>query len=221
MLELEANDQVRAIIITGDGKESFIAGADINEIAALDTVGMMDLTKLTRTCNSTIENLNKPVIAGINGDARGGGLELALSCDLRIASETAQLALHEINLGVIPGGGGSQRIQKFVGEGIAKELLYFGSVLDAERAYMLQIVNKVVPQNELLSTTIEWAEELAEKAPIALRMMKLAVNTGASVDLESALTIADISYDVAFSTEDCREGIAARLEDRKPKFHGK
>src|SRR5690625_2303840 len=110
--ELETNEQVNVIVITGDGEESFVSGADINELAELDTVGMMDLTKITRLSNSTIENLNKPVIACINGEARGGGLELALSCDLRIASETAELALPEINLGVIPGGGGTQRIQK-------------------------------------------------------------------------------------------------------------
>ena len=221
MEELETNEQVNVIVITGDGEESFVAGADINELAELDTVGMMDLTQITRISYSTIENLHKPVIACINGAARGGGLELALSCDLRIASETAELALPEINLGVIPGGGGTQRIQKVVGQGTAKELLYFGEPIDANRAYKLQIVNKVVAQNELLSITKEWAEKLAQKAPIALRMMKLAVNTGANVDLESALTIEATSYDGAFATADCKEGMAARLENRNPNFIGR
>ncbi|HBI04813.1 MAG TPA: enoyl-CoA hydratase [Paenibacillaceae bacterium] len=221
MEELEADANVQAIIITGDGNEAFVAGADIVEIAGLDTVGMMDLTQITRIAFSKIENLRKPVIAAINGEARGGGFELALSCDLRIASQNAQFAFPEINLGVIPGGGGTQRIQKVVGQGTAKELLYFGEIIDAYRAYELQIVNKVVPQGELLSTAKKWAEKLAQKAPVALRMMKLAVNTGSNVDLESALTIEATCYDGAFATKDCKEGMAARLENRKPNFIGK
>ncbi|MFC3041458.1 enoyl-CoA hydratase/isomerase family protein [Virgibacillus xinjiangensis] len=221
MEELEADENVKAIVITGDGEEAFVAGADINEMVDLDTVGMMDLTQITRTSYSKIENLNKPVIAAINGEARGGGFELALCCDLRIASENAQFAFPEINLGVIPGGGGTQRIQKAVGQGIAKELLYFGETIDAERAYQLQIVNKVVDKEELLSTAIEWAEKLTEKAPVALRMMKLAVNTGANVDLESALTIEATSYDGVFATQDRKEGMAARVENRKPNYEGR
>jgi len=221
MDELEANDQVKAIVITGDGEEAFVAGADINEMADLDTVGMMDLTQITRISFSKIENIRKPVIAAINGETRGGGFELALCGDLRIASETAQFAFTEINLGVIPGGGGTQRIQKIVGQGIAKELLYFGEMIDAKRAYELQIVNKVVPQHELLAAAKEWAEKLAEKAPVALRMMKLAVNTGSNVDLESALTIEAACYDGAFATRDCKEGMAARLENRKAHFIGR
>ncbi len=221
MEELEADANVQAIIITGDGNEAFVAGADIVEIAGLDTVGMMDLTQITRIAFSKIENLRKPVIAAINGEARGGGFELALSCDLRIASQNAQFAFPEINLGVIPGGGGTQRIQKVVGQGTAKELLYFGEIIDAYRAYELQIVNKVVPQGELLSTAKKWAEKLAQKAPVALRMMKLAVNTGSNVDLESALTIEATCYDGAFATKDCKEGMAARLENRKPNYIGK
>ena len=221
MGDLEVNENVNAIVITGAGEEAFVAGADINEMVDLDTVGMMDLTKLTRTSFSKIENLHKPVIAAINGEARGGGFELALCCDLRIASEHAQFSFPEINLGVIPGGGGTQRIQKVVGQGTAIELLYFGETIDAKRAYQLQIVNKVVDQNDLLSTAKEWAEKLAQKAPIALRMMKLAVNTGGNVDLESALTIEATCYDGAFATQDCKEGMAARIENRKPNFVGR
>lgn len=219
--ELEANSDVHAIVLTGEGDEAFVAGADINEMVDLDTVGMMDLTKITRVSFSTIENLNKPVIAAINGIARGGGLELALSCDLRIASDNAQFAFPEINLGVIPGGGGTQRIQKVVGQGIAKELLYFGEFISAERAYQLQIVNKVVAHDQILTAAKEWAEKLAQKAPVALRMMKVAVNTGANVDLESALTIEATSYDGAFATEDRKEAMTAFVEGRKPKYVGR
>ncbi|WP_338448095.1 enoyl-CoA hydratase-related protein [Niallia oryzisoli] len=221
MGELEANPDVQAIVLTGAGDEAFVAGADINEMVDLDTVGMMNLTQVTRVSFSRIENLTKPVIAAINGEARGGGFELALTCDLRIASEKAQFAFPEINLGVIPGGGGTQRIQKVVGQGTAKELLYFGKIIDAERAYQLQIVNLVVPHDQVLSTAKEWAEELAQKAPVALRMMKLAVNTGSNVDLESALTVEAACYDGAFATQDRREGMAARLENRTPKYVGK
>jgi len=221
MNELEANESVRAIVITGAGNEAFVAGAEIEEMVDLDTVGMMNLTQVTRVSFSRIENINKPVIAAINGEARGGGLELALCADLRIASENAQLAFPEINLGVIPGGGGTQRIQKLVGLGAAKELLYFGEPIDAQRAYQLNIVNKVVPQDKLLATAKEWAEKLAQKAPVAIRQMKLAVNTGSNVDLETGLTIEATAYDGAFATQDCREGMAARLENRKPHFIGK
>ena len=221
MGELEGNVNVHAIVITGAGDEAFVAGADINEMVDLDTVGMMDLTQITRIAFSRIEKLNKPVIAAINGVARGGGFELALSCDLRIASEKAEFAFPEINLAVIPGGGGTQRIQKVVGQGIAKELLYFGEVMDAKRAYELQIVNKVVAHEELLSTAKEWAEKLAQKAPVALRMMKLAVNTGSNVDLESALTVEAACYDGAFATEDRKAAMSAFVENRKIQFVGK
>ncbi|WP_071394347.1 enoyl-CoA hydratase/isomerase family protein [Bacillus tuaregi] len=221
MGELEINPEVKAIVLTGAGDEAFVAGADINEMVDLDTVGMMNLTQITRVSFSRIENLTKPVIAAINGEARGGGFELALTCDLRIASEKAQFAFPEINLGVIPGGGGTQRIQKVVGQGTAKELLYFGKFIDAQRAYELQIVNQIVPHDQVLATAKEWAFELAEKAPVALRMMKAAVNTGSNVDLESALTVEAACYDGAFATEDRREGMAARLENRTPKYIGK
>jgi enoyl-CoA hydratase len=221
MGDLETNKNVHAIVITGAGDEAFVAGADINEMVDLDTVGMMDLTQITRIAFSRIEKLNKPVIAAINGLARGGGFELALSCDLRIASEKAQFAFPEINLAVTPGGGGTQRIQKVVGQGIAKELLYFGEMMDAERAYQLQIVNKVVPHNEVLTVAKEWAEKLAQKAPVALRMMKLAVHTGSNVDLESALTVEATCYDGAFATQDRKEAMTAFVENRKPHFVGR
>lgn len=215
MGEVEANENIRAVIITGAGDEAFVAGADIEEMVDLDTVGMMNLTQITRIAFSRIENLTKPVIAAVNGEARGGGFELALCCDLMIASHNAQFSFPEINLAVIPGGGGTQRIQKLVGKAIAKELLYFGEPIDAERALELHIVNKVVSQAELLQTAKEWAGKLTQKAPVALRQMKLAVNTGSNVDLESALTIEAACYDAAFATNDRKEGMSARVQNRK------
>ncbi|WP_087973864.1 enoyl-CoA hydratase/isomerase family protein [Oceanobacillus rekensis] len=221
MGELEENHNVHVIVLTGAGDEAFVAGADINEILEMDTVGMMDLTKITRIAFSKIENLNKPVIAAINGVAFGGGFELALSCDLRIASEKAQFSFPEINLGVIPGGGGTQRIQKVVGQGVANELLYFGEAIAADRAYQLQIVNKVVAPQELLSTTKAWAEKLAQKAPVALRLLKSAVRTGSNMDPESALTVEGAFFDGVFATEDRKEAMTAFVENRKAHFVGR
>src|SRR5690606_6197844 len=162
---------------TGSGEKAFVAGADLNEMMHLDTVGIMNMNQVSRAAFTKIENLAKPVIAAINGLALGGGLELALACDLRISSAKAKFAFPEVGLGIIPGGGGTQRLQRVVGQGVAKELLYFGDMFDAERALQLQIVNKVVAPEELQSAAKEWAEKLAEKPAVALRMVKQAVNT--------------------------------------------
>ncbi|MGI8384275.1 enoyl-CoA hydratase-related protein [Robertmurraya sp. P23] len=219
--ELEANDEVRAIILTGSGEKAFVAGADINEMANLGLVGINKMNKISRMVFSKIENLTKPVIAAINGLALGGGLELALACDLRISSSKAKFAFPEVGLGIIPGGGGTQRLQKIVGQGVAKELLYFGEMFDAYRALELNIVNKVVPPEDLLDIAQEWALKLAQKPPVALQMLKLAVNTGGNTDLESGLIIESTCFANAFSTEDRKEGLQAFIEKRKPIFAGK
>lgn len=219
--ELEENSQVRVIILTGSGEKAFVAGADINEMADLDLVGMMNMNRVSREAFSKIENASKPVIAAINGLALGGGLELALACDLRICSEKAKFAFPEVGLGIIPGGGGTQRLQKIVGQGIAKELLYFGDMFDANRALELHIVNKVVPGEELLATAKQWAEKLTQKPPVALRMLKIAVNAGSNADLETGLTLEASSFANAFSTEDRKEGLKAFVEKRKPVYVGK
>ena len=219
--ELEADNQVRAIVLTGSGEKAFVAGADINEMADLDLVGINKMNKISRELFSKIENLDKPVIAALNGLALGGGLELALACDLRISSEKAKFAFPEVGLGIIPGGGGTQRLQKIVGQGVAKELLYFGEMFDANRALELNIVNKVVPVEEVLPVAKEWARKLAQKPPVALQMVKLAVNTGGNTDLESGLIIESTCFGNAFSTEDRKEGLTAFVEKRKPVYVGK
>ena len=187
----------------------------------LDAVDMLEMNQISRKTFSTIENLAKPVIAAINGLALGGGLELALSCDLRIASEKAKFAFPEINLGIIPGGGGTQRLQRIVGQGIAKELLYFGEIIAAEQALEWHIVNKVVPSENLLAEAKAWAAKLAEKPQVALRMLKLAVNSGANVDIESGLTIEMACFGNTFATKDRKEGMQAFVEKRQPKFTGR
>ncbi|MBB3869519.1 enoyl-CoA hydratase/isomerase family protein [Parageobacillus toebii NBRC 107807] len=219
--ELEANRNVSAIVITGKGEKAFVAGADIHEMLDLDLAGMMEMNRISRAAFSKIENASKPVIAAINGLALGGGCELALVCDLRICSDKAKFAFPEVNLGIIPGGGGTQRLQRIVGQGVAKELLYFGEMIDAQRALDIHLVNKVVPSDQLLPTAKEWAGKLAKKPAIAMRMLKEAVNTGANVDLQSGLMVENACFGNAFATEDRKEGMRAFAEKRKPVFSGK
>ncbi|MFZ4452666.1 enoyl-CoA hydratase-related protein [Salibacterium aidingense] len=219
--DLENNEEVSVIILTGSGEKAFVAGADINEMASLDLVGVNKMNKKSRSVFTKIENVNKPVIAAINGLALGGGLELALVCDFRISSEKAKFGFPETGLGIIPGGGGTQRLQKFVGQGTAKELLYFGETFKADRAEELQLVNKVVPPEEVLQTAKDWAHKLTEKAPVALNMVKTAVNAGSNVDLESGLTIENTCFGNAFATEDRKEGMKAFSEKRDPQYIGR
>ncbi len=221
MTNLDQNHEVRAVILTGNGEKAFVAGADIAEMSTMTMLDNMEMSKISRIAFSIIENLSKPVIAAINGLALGGGFELALACDLRICSENAKFAFPEINLGIIPGAGGTQRIQRIVGQGITKELMYFGDMIDSERALQLQIVNKVVSQQDLYPSAKEWAEKLASKPPIALRMLKLAVTTGENVDLESGLTLESVCFNNAFVTQDRKEGMQAFIEKRRPVFVGK
>ncbi|MFS0644096.1 enoyl-CoA hydratase/isomerase family protein [Siminovitchia sp. 179-K 8D1 HS] len=219
--QLDEDDNVRAIVLTGSGEKAFVAGADINEMAGLDLVGINKMNKASRNVFTQIENSTKPVIAAINGLALGGGFELALACDLRIASEKAKFAFPEVGLGIIPGGGGTQRLQKIVGQGVAKELLYFGDMFDGARAHELHIVNKVVPADEVLAAAKEWAAKLVQKPPIALQMLKVAVNAGSNTDIETGLTIENTCFGNAFSTEDRKEGLTAFVEKRKPVYTGR
>ncbi|WP_227937529.1 enoyl-CoA hydratase/isomerase family protein [Alkalihalobacillus deserti] len=221
MDELEDCQSVKAVIITGGGKKAFVAGLDLQQVVDLDIVEMMQLSKLSGAAFSKIENLSKPVIAAINGIALGGGLELALACDLRICSEQVKFAMPEINLAIIPGGGGTQRLQKIVGQGKAKEILYFGEMFDASKALEFQLVNKVVPEEALVATAKEWAEKLANKPTVAMRMLKTAVTAGANSDLGMGLTLESACYSNTFATEDRIEGMQAFLEKRKPVYVGK
>ena len=218
---LDETDDVRAIVLTGSGEKAFVAGADISEMAGLDLVGINKMNKVSRAVFTQIENSTKPVIAALNGMALGGGLELALVCDLRISSEKAKFAFPEVGLGIIPGGGGTQRLPKIVGQGIAKELLYFGEMFDSARAMELGIVNKVVPAEEVVSVAKEWANKLAQKPPVALQMLKQAVNAGSNTDIESGLIIEAACFGNAFATEDRKEGLNAFVEKRKPVYTGR
>lgn len=219
--ELDVNPDVNVIVLTGSGEKAFVAGADINEMADANLVTVVNNNKVSRSVFTKIENSTKPIIAALNGLALGGGLELALSCDLRISSDKAKFSFPEVGLGIIPGGGGTQRLQKIIGQGRAKELLYFGDMFDAAQALDWGIVNKVVPAEELLSSAIEWADKLAKKPPVALQMVKLAVNTGSNTDVESGLIIETTCFNTSFATEDAKEGLIAFVEKRKPVYIGK
>jgi enoyl-CoA hydratase len=218
--EIGEDRDVAAVIITGSAK-AFAAGADIKEISqiASPAVAQGFVSRIHAVFNR-IEGCAKPVIAAISGFALGGGCELALACDLRIAAENAVFGLPEIKLGVIPGGGGTQRLPRLVGVGRAKELLYTGDSIDAQEAYRIGLVNKVVPPESLMDEARTMAAKLAKRPPVALKMTKLAVNEGINMDLYSAIGHESRCFEILFSTADQKEGMQAFIEKREPKFTG-
>jgi enoyl-CoA hydratase len=218
--EIGEDRDVAAVIITGSTK-AFAAGADIKEISqiASPAVAQGFVSRIHAVFNR-IEGCAKPVIAAISGFALGGGCELALACDLRIAAENAVFGLPEIKLGVIPGGGGTQRLPRLVGVGRAKELLYTGDSIDAQEAYRIGLVNKVVPPESLMDEARTMAAKLAKRPPVALKMTKLAVNEGINMDLYSAIGHESRCFEILFSTADQKEGMQAFIEKREAKFSG-
>jgi enoyl-CoA hydratase len=218
--ELRKDDSVRVVVITGAGEKSFIAGADIGEFAGQTPVTQRDLFH-EKTLFNTIDNFPKPVIAMINGFCLGGGNELALACDIRIASENARFAQPEINLGIMCGGGGTQRLTRLVGEGRAMEIILTGDMIDANKAFEFGLVNHVYPLEDLEAKTLEFAAKIAEKAPIALQLSKEAVKFASRSNLDEGLRREVDLFAICFSTEDKTEGVSAFLEKRKPNFKGK
>jgi enoyl-CoA hydratase len=219
--ELEQDRDVRAVIITGKGDRAFAAGADIHDMSNLNNLEILEMCELSRSAFAKLERLPKPVIAAVNGLALGGGCELALACDFRICSEHAKFALPEINLGIIPGGGGTQRLQRLIGQAKAKELLFFGEMIDAQTALQIGLVSQVAPLEQVLDTARQWAAKLAEKPVVAMRLMKTAVNRGANLDLDTALDLEIACFGNAFASEDRKEGMRSFLEKRKPSFVGR
>ena len=218
--ELELNDKVRVLIITGTGR-AFSAGADITAFQGVTPfLGAVYVRRFQELFNK-IELYTKPVIAALNGYTLGGGLELSMACDFRIASELAELGQPEINLGLIPGAGGTQRLPRLIGEGKAKEIIYTGERIPAKEALNLGLVNKVVPHDELLNEARRFALKLSEKPPLALLATKYAVKFGLESNLWSGLALESSLFGLLFSTEDFIEGVSAFLEKRKPKFKGK
>ena len=219
--EIENDSDVRVVIITGSGERAFVAGADIADMQPQNSIEIHDFAGKARKASDRIYTLSKPVIAAVNGFALGGGCELAMCCDLRVASENAKFGQPEINLGIIPGAGGTQRLSRLVGMTKAKELIYTGDMIDANTAFTLGLVNKVVPPDKLMAEAKELARKLLSKSSVALSLAKKAATSGAEMDLSSGLDLEEQCFALCFATEDQKEGMAAFLQKRKPEFKGK
>jgi enoyl-CoA hydratase len=221
MASFKDDPGVRAIVLTGAGEKSFVAGADINELAVQTPVQGKEHARRGQQIFDTIEQLGKPVIAAVNGFALGGGCELVMACTLRIAADTARFGQPEINLGLIPGYGGSQRLPRLVGRGVALEILLTGDMVSAQRAYEIGLVNKVVPAAELVSEAKKIAHALAAKAPIAVRYILEAVHHGLEGPLAAGQFLETALFGTIASSDDMREGTRAFLEKRKAVWQGK
>ena len=219
--EAAVDANVRVVVLTGAGEKAFVAGADISEMNGLTPVEGRDFSMRGQRMMRRVEKMPKPVIAAVNGFALGGGLELAMCCHLRIAGDNAKVGQPEINLGLIPGFGGSQRLLRLAGRAATLELCLVGAPINAERARELGIINRVVPAAELQAETMKLATQLANAAPLALRAMLDCVNIGGECGIEEGLEYESAQFGLVFSTDDMREGTGAFLEKRKPTFTGR
>jgi enoyl-CoA hydratase len=219
--EIEKDKDIRVVIITGAGDKAFISGADITEFREATPITIQEYTStLGQELYNRIEDVSIPVIAMINGFCLGGGLELAMCCDIRIASENAKFGQPEIKVGFIPGGGGTQRLPRLVGWGKAKELIYTGQIIDAVEAERIGLVEKVAPQDKLEEEVNQLAESIASKSPLIIKLAKKTINRGMYTDLAAGLNCERLTFALCFATEDRKEGINAFLEKRSPEFKG-
>lgn len=217
---LERDNEVAVIIITGAGDKAFVAGADITLMQNLSPLEAREFALIGQRVLNRIENLSKPIIAAINGYALGGGCELAMACDIRVAVEKAKFGQPEVNLGIMAGFGGTQRLPRLVNAGLAKELLFTADIIDSARAMDIGLVNHVVPADQLLDFCKDMARRIASRGPVAVRLTKEAINAGIEMDLDRALVLEADIFALAFTTCDRAEGISAFLEKRQPRFTG-
>jgi enoyl-CoA hydratase/carnithine racemase len=217
---VDKDNEIRVLIITGAG-HVFQAGADISELRCMQPMDILRWNEGIVRINAALEKLRQPVIAAINGAALGGGLELAISCSLRIAAESAVMGLPEVKLGIIPGTGGTQRLPRLIGKGRAAELLLTGKIIDAREAFQIGLVNQVTADEQLMQAAENLTAEILVNAPIAVEMAKDALEVGKDLPLEQAVQYSQKNCITCFSTEDMQEGMAAFLEKRKPRFTGK
>lgn len=218
--EFNNDPEAQVAIITGEGK-AFVAGADISEMVNVSGFEGKAMMVKGQTVMNLIENIDKPVIAAVNGFALGGGCELAMACDIRIASEKAKFGQPEVNLGITPGFGGTQRLPRLVGKGMGKYLIMTAEMIDAQEAYRIGLVEKVVPAEELMGTAEKVARTILSKAPIAIKAAKIAVNRGISLDVQTGVVLEAEAITGPFCSEDRKEGMAAFLEKRPAVFRNK
>jgi enoyl-CoA hydratase len=218
--EVNDDESIRVAILTGEGKRSFAAGADIKEMSTKTAHEARAFAALGHAVTRDIETARIPWIAAVNGYALGGGCEMALACDIRIASENAQLGQPEVGLGIPPGWGGTQRLSHIVGKGLASELIFTGRRVAADEALRIGLVNAVYPLDELLDKVLELAEQIAVNAPVAVSLSKRAIRMSDDVDLHSGLDFEVHAFALTFATDDRTEGMSAFIEKRKPEFRG-
>lgn len=212
---IAARKDVRVLILTGAGKKAFVAGADISEMVNATPAEGRKMGMLAKEAFMLLETMPQVTIAAVNGYALGGGCEISMACDIRIASDNAKFGQPEVGLGILPGFGGTQRLARLVGKGRAKEIIFTCDQIDAQEAYRIGLANKVVPQDELLDTCKSMAEKIMSKGSYAISLAKEAINTGLETDLASGLTLEADLFDLSFSTADKKEGMTAFLEKRK------
>lgn len=216
IMDAEKDSSIKVVIVTGAGERAFCAGADIKELSDKTPIEIMELIKLGQETFNLIENLSKPVIAAVNGLALGGGCELVAACDFVVSSDKAMFGQPEINLGIMPGWGGTQRLVNLVGIRKAKEMILLGKMIKAEEAQQIGLVNRVVPAEKLMEEANAIARGLAEKSPISLKFVKLALNKALEAGLTEGLEFERAIFSLLYSSEDAKEGIKAFLEKRKP-----
>lgn len=219
--DIELDENIMVVIITGNGEKAFVAGADISEMQDMNSIEASRFSRLGSDIFRRIELFSKPVIAVVNGFALGGGCELAMSCDIRLASERAKFGQPEVTLGIIPGFSGTQRLPRLIGTAKAKELIFTGRIIDAEEAKNLGLVSYVYSNNEVLDKAVELANRVASNAQAAVGLAKTAINRGIETDIETGIANEISAFGMCFSTKDQTEGMTAFLEKRKPSFESK
>jgi len=219
--DLQKNKAVKGVIITGSGEKAFISGADINELSAIDSLQGKAFARKGQKVYLALENLGKPVIAAVNGYALGGGCELAMACHIRLASENAVFGQPEVNLGIIPGYGGTQRLPRLIGKGPALEIILSGKMISAQEALRLGLVNRVVPADQLMEEAKTLLATILSRGPLAVKYALEAVNHGLNMNIEEAMDYEASLFGLLCATEDMKEGTKAFVEKRHPEFSGK